>query len=629
MKIAFPDSIRARRCLPTLIAVSGSLVALPASALELGDLTIQSRLGQPLRASIAYALAPDEQLSNACISLRPGKSFGGMPNVGRASISVAHGVITLTGNTPIREPMISVQLTVSCPYSANIVREYTLFVDPASLFHAAPAINQETVAQSDTVTPATTAAPIQASAVARRKPVQRDLEESTRYQVQHGDSLTQIVQRIENRSVAFWPAVNAIFVANPDAFMDSDPNKLKAGSWLSIPALAASGPVRTVSIAEPAVTAAPVAKPEIEPVIAVEPEIVTVIAVEPEIEPVIAVEPDITPVRAGVTTGDLKPGDIILDTQLEGPVTTSTSPNVATAIIRETAPTAIDAPSRSWLMWLAGSGVAIVFTLLLFGRRPRGSATPRTPVGDQSRRGITDVDDELVDAIDEHELSDDSPTVENLALDADLIIGTGLAEGTEVDLAQDFGFAQTTALDIELPFESIAPVSDATDILAPLSIEESSILKAEVLPENDDYDMSIIMDATKIPRPEDVTERDLQAIEINVGNESMMVENYTISQDVDYRIIEQDYEDEMTATQRLNEEIARAATELEQPIDTAELSLASVTELDVTAQLPEQEVELSDLDDTGINEALTVNMTADDNDDGDTVEMPAKSGKAG
>lgn len=623
MKIAFPDSIRARRCLPTLIAVGGSLVALPASAIELGDLTIQSRLGQPLRASIAYALAPNEQLTNACISLRPGKSFGGMPNVGRASISVANGVITLTGNTPIREPMISAQIAVSCPYTANVVREYTLFVDPANLFHAAPAINQESVAQSDTVTPAT-AAPVQASTVARRVPVQRDLEVSTRYQVQRGDSLTQIVQRIENRSVAFWPAVNAIFVANPDAFMDSDPNKLKAGSWLSIPALTASGPVRTVSIAEPAATPAPVAKPESVPVIAVEPE------------PVLAVEPEIEPAIAGVTTGDLKPGDIILDTQLEGPVTTSTSPNVPVAIIRETVPTANDAQPRSWLMWLAGSGVAIVFALLLFGRRPQDSATPRAAVGDQSRRRITDVDDQLVDAIDEHVQSDDSPTVENLALDADLIIGTGLAEGTEVELAQDFGFAQTTALDIELPFESIAPLSDAnpvasdeTDIIAPLSIDESSILKVEVLPDNDDYDMSIIMDATKMPRPEDVTKRDLQAIEINVGNESMIVDNYTISQEVDYQIIEQDYEDEMTATQRLNEEIARAATALEQCTDTAELPLASVTELDVTAQLPQQEVELSDLDDTGINEALTVNMKTDDHDDGDTVEMPAKSGKAG
>jgi len=41
-----------------LVVVSGGLVAAPATALELGDVKVHSSLGQPLRASIAYALAP-------------------------------------------------------------------------------------------------------------------------------------------------------------------------------------------------------------------------------------------------------------------------------------------------------------------------------------------------------------------------------------------------------------------------------------------------------------------------------------------------------------------------------------------------------------------------------------------
>ncbi len=37
--------------------------------------------------------------------------------------------------------------------------------------------------------------------------------------------------------MALWPAVDRLFAANPDAFMDGDINRLKAGSWLEIPDL--------------------------------------------------------------------------------------------------------------------------------------------------------------------------------------------------------------------------------------------------------------------------------------------------------------------------------------------------------------------------------------------------------
>ena len=186
-------------------------------------------------------------------------------------------------------------------------------------------------------------------------------------------------------------------------------------------------------------------------------------------------------------------------------------------------------------------------------------------------------------------------------------MGTGLDQGATSDDTKDFGFAATTNLDIELPFEPVVQTVAETDILPSLGADESSILKSEVLPEGDDYDMSVIVDATKMPRPEDVTEHDLKAVAITPDDETLITENYTISKEVDYKVVEQDYEDEFTATQALNEEIARAATEL-----------------DITAQMPAQNDEFSDLDDTGINEAITVNTAADD----ETVEMPAESGKA-
>jgi hypothetical protein len=125
-----------------------------------------------------------------------------------------------------------------------------------------------------------------------------------------------------------------------------------------------------------------------------------------------------------------------------------------------------------------------------------------------------------------------------------------------------------------------------------------------------------------MPHPDDITERDLEAVQMDMDDDTLITSEYTVSQEVDYKILEQDYEDEMTATQALNLEIAKASAELSENLDedrgdaTAEMPLATVTELDVTAQLPAQNDDISDLDDTGINP--TVSMDANDN----TVEMP-------
>ena len=158
------------------------------------------------------------------------------------------------------------------------------------------------------------------------------------------------------------------------------------------------------------------------------------------------------------------------------------------------------------------------------------------------------------------------------------------------------------------------------------------------MPEDDDYDMSVIMDATKMPHPDDVTERDLEAIQMDTDDDGTPITNeYTVDQEVDFKILEQDYEDEMTATQALNVEIQKAAEKRAVRIDdnsdeTTEMPLATIHELDLTAQLlPKNQEEISDDDDTGVNP--TVDMEAEEKTvemkDDDTVEMPRDDSKAG
>jgi hypothetical protein len=534
------------RTLLPIIALGGSLAAPPAAALELGELTVQSSLGRPLRASIAYALAPNESLSNTCVSIH--NSTSGLPGVGASTITVTERAIIIAGEASIREPMLGARVTVNCPYTPNLSREYMFFVDP-----------EKSTQVNDLIAPVTQTRSV--SKVANRTPaeIRNDLIEpigqSSRYRVRVGDTLSNIVGRIENRSMRLWPAVDAIFRANPNAFIDNDPNRLKAGSWLNIPSLDGTVPVvaaatpapiadkpaqkTLVAIAETAGTTSTSTNAVYEPPIAAEVPAAVELAETNEASETLVEEDPVAD-----STNDLRAGDVILDgdevfpepavkiiipdTELASPETMSTSPNVPTAIIT----TSSRSESTSLISWLIGGGFAIIAGLFLFGRRARSrfGSTPLDPAFSPSAVPIP-VDKEELGAVDEldFDISDESPTEENLALDVDLDIGTGLGEGADVEVIEQFGSAETAKLDIELPDEPQAEKNSKTDIIPPIRLEEESILESEVLPEEDDYDMSVIMDATKMPHPEDVTERDLMAVEVSTNDESRISGNYTIN----------------------------------------------------------------------------------------------------
>ena len=628
---------------------------MPAGALELGDITVQSRLGQPLRASIAYALAPHEQLADSCVTLGLGATASGLPGIGRATVSLADGTILLTGRTPVREPMVAAQINVDCAYTANLSREYMLFIDPAS-----PAFNEPAAVQSQVAVPPSAARetsretaietpPIETQTVAaRRAPTTRTttpIDKATRYRVQPGDTLGDVVERIENRPVGFWNAVNTLFEANPDAFIDNDMNKLKAGSWLTIPSFDGSeAVVAAAAFTGGSVSAAPVGEVNAiqetaPPETAAAETLSTVSDSSNDLSPVTTVLENDNPFVDGKEA--VNETVVIPDTEIEGPATLSASPNVATAVINTEAPES----SSSWLMWLAGSGLAIIIGLLLFGRLFRGRPVEAVaaPVADHPARRASDLDSDGIEVITHtgYTIEDDSPTAENVTLDADLVMGTGLDTRTDVDMevAQDFGFAAPTELDLELPFEPQPSVPDSdTGIFAAAREDETSILDSEVLPEDDEYDLSIILDATKMPQPEDITQRDLQAVDVSPVDDASETDSYTINDEVDLEILEQDYEDELTATQALNMDVERAAAEIAgdraavEAMDdyeitseiTAGLPLASVTELDVTAQLPTRDDESDDAVETGIHEAATIEMPLADNDE--TAEMEADGG---
>lgn len=629
---------RTQKTLLPLVAVGGGLASLPAHALELGDVTVESRLGQPLRASIAYALAPHEQLFDSCVTLGLGAPASGLPGVGRTTLSIADGTILLTGKTPVREPMVAAMINIDCAYTPNLSREYLMFIDPAGPALAATVTGQTNASSrtaAESPSPARRAAPTNTARRSASSNVNRTpIGQSTQYRVQSGDTLSQIVQRIENRSTSLWPAVNAIFDANPDAFIDNDPNKLKAGSLLTIPSfLDGKAPVAAVTSTSSASTdnvAASDAVTDIASSTSSATSNTTLADSTSDLRPVRTDAGTNSPFVDGAAITD--ESVIIADTELEGPVTQSTSPNVTTAVI-DTQPEATPS-SSSWLLWLAGSGLAIIAALLLFGRLFRGRPAEAEVVPVVPQRRATDRDPNATDDTSGIEvithtgytIEDDSPTAENVTLDADLIMGTGLEEGTEIDVAEDFGFASPTEVDLELPFEPEPTIPESDTGIFAMDDDETSLLENNDIADDDDYDLSVVLDATKMPRPDDITQRDLQAVEVEPVDILGKTDSYTIESEVDLEILEQDYEDELTATQALNAEIMRAAEELAkdsagQAVDdyeitnemTAPAPLLTVSELDATAQLPSNSDE--EEQDTGVHDAATIEMPAADNDE--------------
>ncbi|NNC77175.1 MAG: LysM peptidoglycan-binding domain-containing protein [Woeseiaceae bacterium] len=489
-----------------------------------------------------------------------------------------------------------------------------------------------------------------------RAPIDSDVH----YRVQPGDTLSGIASRIENRPTGLWSAVEKIFDANPDAFINNDMNRLKAGSQLTIPDFgrgAATVASETAFRQEPAAQTAATKVPA--------PATTTPAA----IDDTRFLEPASTSPATDTLPGDLildeenpfvdievpeieavvdEPIVGIADTQLESP-TTAASPNVPSASIAAVSvPENTPATKTNWLLWMIGGGVLLLAGLLLFGRRARDYADPEPmePEADHPMRRASDSMTVEAVADPDYDLDDDSPTAENLALDADLVVGTGLEDGTEIDVHQDFGFAATTELDLELPEDQNAADLDTDMMIAP-TVDELAILDVaddSNDSDDDDYDMSVIVDATKVPRPEDASEYDLKAVKIedDTDGDTSPTDAYTVDQEVDYKILEQDYEDELTATQALNKEIEKAAAELvlnrkdaDNDEMTAEMALASVTEIDATANLPADFQYVSNIDDTGVNADITQEMTADEktvempkSGNDDTVEMPSKSRKA-
>jgi pilus assembly protein FimV len=242
------------------------------SALGLGRLAVQSNLGEVLRADIDVSSLTPEEAANLQVKVASPEAYRAagvdynavLPGTKVVLQRRADGkpYLRVTSDRVVQEPFVDVILDISWS-SGRLVREYTMLFDPPSTrVAAAPAPDvapsfssarpeverpvakqppQRVVASAPKApvletTPATPAPPARRSVRKAPAPVNATQGGNVdEYKVRNGDSLSRIATRVQKPGVSLDQMLVALYQANPQAFLNSNINRLKAGVVLAVP----------------------------------------------------------------------------------------------------------------------------------------------------------------------------------------------------------------------------------------------------------------------------------------------------------------------------------------------------------------------------------------------------------
>ncbi len=228
-----------------------------AAALSLGRITVQSALGEPLRAEVEIPeINADEAASlKASIALPDAFRAAGLdynPAIANLQVTLqrrtdGRAYIRISGDKAINDPFVDMILEARWA-SGRIVRDYTLLFDPPRARQAAPsAPTPAQVAQQPLATRIPAAAPparpAQAPAINPTEPRKTSAvpaEEkrgngTNTVSVNRGDTAGKIAVNIKPASVSLDQMLVAMLRSNPDAFIGDNINRIKAGSVINIP----------------------------------------------------------------------------------------------------------------------------------------------------------------------------------------------------------------------------------------------------------------------------------------------------------------------------------------------------------------------------------------------------------
>ncbi|UCH49201.1 MAG: hypothetical protein JSU95_05290 [Betaproteobacteria bacterium] len=220
----------------TWLAVAGIIfVLLPqtGAGLEIGRVTVNSKLGQPLDAIVRIFLAPGEELDSSCLSIANRQDFSNPEHalLGDAKLTLLgkHGPIQITTSTPVTNSAVSLGLHLQCDANRISVRPVNLYLQGHYSITSAP----NKLAKINSDLPGTTIT------------------------VKRGDSVYKLSRLIyPHEETAVANLAQAIILTNPALFPDGRGRPLQIGERLTIPdlrtveAIVARSPSPVVATAE-------------------------------------------------------------------------------------------------------------------------------------------------------------------------------------------------------------------------------------------------------------------------------------------------------------------------------------------------------------------------------------------
>ncbi|MDB5915104.1 MAG: hypothetical protein JWP22_3779, partial [Ramlibacter sp.] len=244
-----------------------------ALALAMGRVTVQSALGEPLRADIDLPEINAEEIASLRAAVASPAAFraAGLeysPTLANVQITLQRRptggyFLRLSSDRTVTDPFVDVILEATWS-SGRVQRDFTMLFDPPSLRAPAPAVaaqsqSQSVPAQSSprsattpspapaprTTAPATASAPARAPAPARAAAPAPAAGQGAGKQVtvHSGDTAGKLAGANKPASVSLDQMLVAMLRANPEAFVDGNINRLKSGAVLDMPSADAAGSV--------------------------------------------------------------------------------------------------------------------------------------------------------------------------------------------------------------------------------------------------------------------------------------------------------------------------------------------------------------------------------------------------
>ncbi len=242
------------------MALIGGLSINSAHALGLGRITVQSALGEALRAEIEVPEISADEASSLRVGVATAATFkaAGL-DYSAAVVGIqinlqkradGRSFLSLSSSRPVTEPFVDLILEASWS-SGRVVRDYTMLFDPPNLRQApasaavaptAPIMSPPSAPSSGTTAPPVTplaqptpraAAPAPRSAPATPAPIAG--KQLTEVRVKAGDTAGKIAGQNKVPSISLDQMLVALLKSNPDAFIGGNVNRLKSGVVLDLP----------------------------------------------------------------------------------------------------------------------------------------------------------------------------------------------------------------------------------------------------------------------------------------------------------------------------------------------------------------------------------------------------------